>query len=251
MKSLNTTEIAQLEALWTDTLPDDQKSDVENRLKKDTEFRVAAEQLRLTLRYMDYKYREDLRKHLVNLPPPPVLTSTIWYKKQWIRAAIFIGVLITGLVFVLNRSVVTQAQAQLDPIVQKHLIAPIWTRSISGPVKIEEQISEAAKAYNQQDYAKAARLFGSAFESKPNDKDIAFFAGVSYLCNGKPDLAIRYLSPLLPDTGDGRLSWYLALAYLQQGNKPETNRLLEQLKSKNVTFSQRAEALLNELNIRQ
>lgn len=118
-----------------------------------------------------------------------------------------------------------------------------------------DQIRETKKAisfYQQKEYQLAATTFeqatrGIAIENLP--KEISFYAALSEAEIKQIDKAILKLEYLTVqgDIYKNDAQWYLALLYLQQGERNKAFDLLQELQKKNSLYQDKVEELIKQI----
>lgn len=107
-------------------------------------------------------------------------------------------------------------------------------------------LNAAVVAYSTKDFVQAAKQFSSLIEKVPENKAYAFYAAQAELAVNNSAKAIPLFRQLSSE-GDHpfvELSrWYLALAFLQEGNVVEAKKQLETIKSGQDKFAE-AQTLL-------
>lgn len=113
--------------------------------------------------------------------------------------------------------------------------------SIIGP-----PLDQAIRAYQGQNFAEAAAAFKTLEEQQPENIAFRFYQALSELSSNNPDQAITILSELLesPDHLFAEQSrWYLALAYLQKGDREAATAQLQAILPGGYKYSE-AQVLL-------
>ncbi len=116
-----------------------------------------------------------------------------------------------------------------------------------------DEIQEALLLYEQGDFENAIPLFEHALQSNNRDSSILnLYYGISLLGNGNAGEAIEPLQRAGANKEKNvplqrASSWYLALAYLANGNNEESLNILKTLKKENGDFQKDASELLEKI----
>jgi len=123
-----------------------------------------------------------------------------------------------------------------------NMIAPV-----SRGNEADSPEAEAFASYDMENYAGSARLFDQLYNSGKAGYAL-LYAGISYLETGQTDKAIRRLKVLSNTENDfaPAARWYLALAYLKDGNRQAAEEALRSL-TNHTEFSEQARQLLEAL----
>jgi hypothetical protein len=124
----------------------------------------------------------------------------------------------------------------------------------------QDTFREAMTYYIGEDYPKAAHALSALLRAEETSEDrllldqAAFFAGLCFLFTSHTDSAKVYLNlsyqsmqPVISD----RSSWYLAQAYLLDGDPDRAVELLESLAERSPGYSRKASTQLLEIRRRQ
>ncbi|MBR9920357.1 MAG: tetratricopeptide repeat protein [Bacteroidetes bacterium] len=94
--------------------------------------------------------------------------------------------------------------------------------------------AQAVSAYENQQFDQAAQAFASLQEIAPNEDPFQFYYCLSVLASGQPDKAIPGLELLSEDSNSlfqEQSRWYLALAYLKNGQLEQAKSSLAQIET--------------------
>lgn len=110
---------------------------------------------------------------------------------------------------------------------------------------VADNLEQGMEAYDNKDYKDAIKKLYAYYELT-KDANAGLFLGVSYLLDNQNELAISTLSSIisrLEPVGQEAASWYLSLAYLKNGDKVKSKKILEDLPNNGLYESQREELL--------
>lgn len=113
----------------------------------------------------------------------------------------------------------------------------------------DQLLSEGMNAYNQKDYKKASDVLYRYVNANPSDLNAQFYLGISSIEAGKAGEGIRYLDNVIEARGMlvEQAQWYLALAYLKEGDLTSCQRELKEIDVQGHDYRERAERLLEDL----
>ncbi|MBC8490235.1 MAG: tetratricopeptide repeat protein [Bacteroidetes bacterium] len=111
-------------------------------------------------------------------------------------------------------------------------------------------MSNALYYYETREYNKANIFFLELTNEGITNDTLMFYYGISSLGNNDPSKAINIFEMIL--TGQGRTffqqaEWYLALAYIKNGDKEKAIEMLEKLIDNNTYYKTDAKKLIKEL----
>jgi tetratricopeptide (TPR) repeat protein len=103
--------------------------------------------------------------------------------------------------------------------------------------------------YNLADYDLAIALFISGLQSDPDNNDLRFYLGSSYLAQGSYHDAINNFSMLREKASKyhSPAGWYLALAYLGNDQADEARKMFELIREEGGFYAGNAERILKKL----
>jgi len=110
-------------------------------------------------------------------------------------------------------------------------------------------LNQFAAFYGQQQYSQALQVLAQLEAADPSLKNqLAFYRGICELATGNTPAAIEALQPLQesPLLGENA-RWYLALAYLKEGQTTTASQLLNQLVQEGSTYAPKAKKILDQL----
>lgn len=115
---------------------------------------------------------------------------------------------------------------------------------------MEQKLKQALGYYDQENFEKALPLFQELAANDTKATNFQFYSGICLLGLKKSKEAIASFEKV-NQANDRRLQapaeWYLALAYLQLGQREEAQKRLQQIIENNTVFSQLASQVLQEL----
>ena len=116
-------------------------------------------------------------------------------------------------------------------------------------IDMDENFSLGLKKYSLNQFDSAYYFLSQARVGDAYATDLAFYAGISSLALQKNDVAIASFSNLLQERSkyDQQIRWYLALAYLGQGNVESCIQYLDQIEAEDFNY-QLAQKLKKELD---
>lgn len=109
--------------------------------------------------------------------------------------------------------------------------------------------ADAEMKFANQEYEKAASLYELTLQQHPSDAQSLYKSGVSYIKTGEAEKAIKNLRLVTGDktVGDDA-QWYLAVAYIQNGDPENAKSVLQQLAdSSKSAHAQNAQTMLTKL----
>lgn len=234
--SLNEENITLFDLYLRGELNNGEKADFEERLSSDEEFNKKYELYRLS---MDTIETFNIGQHMGNI----VDRERRRKKNTWlIPAAAAAIILITTPIIYFNF---------FRPTTNQELyIAYYSPYPADQNVRGGGQSDQAMTLYRTEKYTEAIPIFESIVTSNNSSPRIHLFLGNCYLNTSNLSKAIENFkmssdinSKIITQNGE----WYLALAYLKQGNRKNARAQLEFIISTNHLFKEKAGKLLNEL----
>lgn len=141
--------------------------------------------------------------------------------------------------------------AQPDDLYAQHFSLPPDNLTIRGDDN-QQLLNEAMALYNDQQFAQALQHF-EAWEAQHADSiPVIFYSAISHMAMGEMQPAIEKLQLIMLDrTANNAYTaasrWYLALAYLQDGEKIKAEDLLKDLAGGSSSYAPKAGNLLEQL----
>jgi len=172
------------------------------------------------------------KKHPVKQPKLHVLNSS-WAKV----AAILIVLLIPAGIWLNN-------YLEQDTLLNDHYLqyySKNGHRSLPNQTEIDP-ITNAFELFRTKEYDKAAPVFESMADTMSKPEEMYLYAAI---CNlrleneNKRDLSIRQLQKVLNSNNNHKepATWFLAVAYFENGNKDQAEKLFEKIASSDSHFN--------------
>ena len=192
-----------------------------NLLEEDEEFRKEFEFQKDLKQAIAVSQREDLRATLQQLEKKAGSRRLLPLPRKWLVAASFFLLVTLGFWSVQNRFFPSNEalyHEHFEPMRNK--VMPITRGSDVQTIEYK-----AFAAYESAEYNTAINLFNSVED--PKQDHILFIKAMCYLSLDKNNEAVEILLPLATDRRSSEISddyseearWYLALAYLNQGEE--------------------------------
>ncbi|HPE33770.1 MAG TPA: tetratricopeptide repeat protein [Bacteroidales bacterium] len=110
-------------------------------------------------------------------------------------------------------------------------------------------MSKALLYYEVKDFDSAILLMNDILLREKNNAEIMFYLANAYLAEGESENAILWLKKSAAENSDfsDQINWYLALAYLQQNDTKTARSHLEMLAGKNNFYREKACKLIRQL----
>ena len=127
---------------------------------------------------------------------------------------------------------------------------PNYAAAIERGDESENLYKEAFQLYEQSQYPQAINLLLQLIETRPDDVNLQFYLGLSYLSSSQHSKAIPFLQKVVGNRGnrfEEQAQWYLALALLKEGHSRESIAYLKSLVNKKGYNYEVAEELLSVL----
>ena len=107
----------------------------------------------------------------------------------------------------------------------------------------------AFQFYERKEYQEAIQNLGDLLKDHPNDQNLQFYLGLSYLAIGKSNSASLHLKKIAQS--DHKLAepaaWYLGLSYLQADDQQNATVIFSEIVKNNSSYRQRAQEILEKL----
>lgn len=119
-------------------------------------------------------------------------------------------------------------------------------RSIDDEENSNTLINHAVQAYANGNYGEAAETFNRLLEPNPDNVAFKFYEAISHLSDNKPTTAIPIFESLVSQSGhlfEEQSRWYLALAYLKNGEKEKAVSSFNQIQEGEFKFGEKKEIL--------
>lgn len=136
-----------------------------------------------------------------------------------------------------------QPQQSATQLYNAYYATPVYqpTPPQRGGATHSQAYAQAIEAYNQREFASAAKLFGGSSD------DELFYQAVSLTETGQMPTAIAIFTRLAQlDESEYQedAQWLLALAYLRAGQRAEAQRVLTQIAAKSGVYTEKANELI-------
>lgn len=183
---------------------------------------------------------------------PNIPVGSLPRKKPRRRTVLLLLVIIAGMA-----AAIWYAQYQKNQETQTlylRYFAPPANVYLAQPPRTGEELAfpqrtRAMSYYDEGRYAAALPLFESYLIRQPSDATTRFYFGIAQLALHQTQQAIETLSTAaeqLPDR-QTEINWYLALAFLQNGDVVTAKKILRPLLETPGAYQQRTEDLLRDL----
>jgi hypothetical protein len=251
MKELTTQEINLLFAYWDGELTQTERAAIEQRLSVDPGFKAEADALKetqnLLISLRRRKWKAEMQQWEKELPPVETPVS-IW-RQWWVWG---LGMLLLVLAIVLWRG--RPADEKNPPVSPANDLAKAYfeappLRGVTMGSPGDSLRKHAQSAYLNQDYKKAATLFGNYLATNPTDSTLSlYYKGVSELGAGQYNDACQTMRDAQKKyTNDpNAVRWYLALALTGASRNVEAIQVLDSL-SQDLNYGERARELREKL----
>lgn len=251
---LNAHDIELIERSLDGQLNDTEKTVFSQRMASDADFKAEVEAYQEAILAVKLAGEDAimavLREEQAKLKGAKVIPI---FKKNYKTFSILRGALaaasIAALVFVgnwvWNRP--NEPTVQLSPLVMTYF-QPYPALGIHRGGETKDVITEALRTYGQNDYKNAIPLLEESFNIK-KDSLLLFYKSIAYLGNGQADKAQPILTALQgSDTVPTEsVVWYLALAYVELGEKEKAVALLKNIANTEGGNQQKAIDILAKL----
>lgn len=246
MKELSDTDIQLLEDFWNGQLSDTKKQEVENRLNKDAAFRTLANEWQLLFtqariapkdeveeagqikdRLLNYAKEEKETKKVRSIRPIYYLLS----------AAAAVALILLWLNF-------------NDTLLEKDPASRYFTHLSRDNANLSPSIESGEDAYDQKKYDRAYALLLEEVAAGSDSLNL-IYSSVAAIGSEQGAQAILILEPLVNTESwqlyQSEIQWYLALAYIQEGETGKASTLLKTIADANGEYSKNAQALVEQI----
>lgn len=244
----------QIEMYLSGTLTEQERAAFEQKLARDQTFRQEVElhrqvaetlkgekvhQLRRVLETVDKNWKEDQGN------------KENQFRLLSIRSLIAVAATVLLLVFAYQLFVPESSSSEeLFAEYFEPYQMVLTQRSLSADSTMNITLNTAIRNYQDSQFKAAATAFQQLQTQYPENKAFTFYLGLAQLSAGNSDSSINAFSTLLADPTHlfvEQCRWYLALAYLQQGNNGLAATQLQAITSGTFKY-EAAQALLEEIN---
>jgi len=246
MKELSDLDIQLLEDFWNGQLSDTKKQEVENRLNKDAAFRTLANEWQLLFTQARIAPKEEveeasqIRDRLLNYAEEEKGTNKIRSIRPiyyLLSAAAAVALILLWLNF-------------NDSLFEKDPASRYFTHLSRDNANLSPGIESGEDAYDQKKYDRAYTLLLEEVAAG-NDSLNLIYASVAAIGSNQAEKAILILAPLVNTESwqlyQSEIQWYLALAYLQEGESEKASRLLKTIINAKREYSKEAQALMEQI----
>ncbi len=248
MKELSDLDIQLLEDFWNGQLSETKKQEVENRLNKDAAFRTLADEWQLLFtqariapkeeekeagqikdRLLNYAKEEKEIKKIRSIRPIYYLLS----------AAAAVALILLWLNF-------------NDSLFEKDPASQYFSHLSRDNANLSPGIESGEDAYDQKKYDRAYTLLVEEVAAGSDSLNL-IYASVAAIGNKQGAQAILILEPLVNTESwqlyQSEIQWYLALAYMQEGETEKASVLLKIIADANGEYAKNAQALIKQIRV--
>ena len=221
---LSSQEVDLLSAYWNAALPLEEQQALELRMREEPAFRQAVEQLHAIDLALAAARDQKIIQFLKQQDTPVVGK----FGRNWLWLVAGLGIAVVAY-FWWNASTHTVEQPKPNPIMAflQPYPSPVSTLSAQDP-KVSGYVT-----YDQGRYADAMPMLEQEFiASGGRDSLLLFYEGIASLQLNNPDKAIGIFSRFTGSTTipQDDNSWFLALAYVQKGDRNAALKIVSLLK---------------------
>lgn len=115
----------------------------------------------------------------------------------------------------------------------------------------DPRFAEGMVSYKLGNYAEALAFWQPLLETGTANDTLNYFAGVALLAGQQPAQAIERLQPIAQQPQSAYQTdaqWYLALAYLLEGQQATAREMLQELSSGQHTYTQKSREILQKMD---
>ncbi|MFT4661693.1 MAG: tetratricopeptide (TPR) repeat protein [Patiriisocius sp.] len=200
-------------------------SDVVLNLKRKYENIDEVNKLKLTLANKGNEYfKEDGGGKIIHL------------KKYLMAAAAIAAIFVVGFFIFGPKESLYDQYAQFNPV------------NVQVKGDLDQDLVDGVRKYNAKEFLESDKFLRSYLKNYPEDVQIHFVMGSSYMQQEKHDNAlIIFGSDIIQNSiFKYKADWYIALIYLKQGNTEECKKILN-LINQNSSYYSDAQSLMREL----
>jgi hypothetical protein len=247
MESDNT-RIERIQAYLENLMTPAEQSAFQIELETDPSLRKELEDLRKARiaveAYAQMKVREEVAAAFAHVKNEQQAANG---RRTYLRmAAIFLLLVAASFSFILLRNTYDPARMYKSSFeLYPNRIGTMGSASGSDPLR------EGMNAYSLGEFRKALDLLQSVGADHPAKTEARFYEAQSLMALNETDAAADAFQTLLAETDqfDEPGQWYLALAYLKQGNETAAKALLSEISTTNGHYKQEAASrMLTKLN---
>lgn len=183
-------------------------------------------------RRIENNIKDLQKKHPIKQTKVHILHST------WLKVAAVLLVLLIPAGILLNNYL------KQDTLLNDHYLqyySKNGHRSIPGQTEVDPK-TKAFELYKTKQYDKAAPVFEHLAEAMDKPEEMYLYAAICNLRLGgeqKRDLSIHQLQKVLNSNNNHKeaATWFLAVAYFENGNKDQAEKLFEEIVSSDSHFN--------------
>jgi hypothetical protein len=249
-------DIDLVERYFDNTLTEQETAQLKYRLDSDSELKRLFEQEKLLINTIRYQGAQNNLQFLKQLEqtleqPQGRLNMKPWY---YYAAAACIALLIAAGIFWPSSQDTSKDlyAAYFEPypnVFEPTLRSSNAASHLRGSITATSERSEAFKAYEDENYEKASRLFATLIKEN-KEPGMLLLLGNSNLALGRTTEAKENFSELITtfDDLDIQAKWFLSLCYLKEGNVTQARELLKELGDTEISYATKARELLNKVD---
>ena len=230
---MSSNENEELDAYLRRELTDPEQSALEARLAVDEALRDELAWRTDLVQGVRVVGRAELRNYLQQVEQRAAAEAAALpaARRRWLRWA---AVAAVGLLLVVSTYLLWLRPLPSDALFQSYFdpypnVVAVVER---GPETPREQLALAMRRYEAQQYAPAAQLLEEMLRTYPENDTLHFYLGNCYLATSQPARAadhFRHVIGAEKRALTDQARWYLALAFVAQGERSEARRALETL----------------------
>lgn len=257
--NLSERDIFQLEALWQNSLDPSEKEALEKRLQEDAEFHKAAADWKLIVTEgflpptAEQKELAEIKARVLGYAETSEISPEKEKEKEKIEKSerkpiirrLYIGLAAAAaLLLLLWLGPLKGLLLPDNPSEQFFAHLPRDNANLSGDGETGQQ------AYDRKAYKKAYTALLEEVAAGGDSLNI-IYAGVAAIGSSQAEKAIPLLEPLLSSENwqlyQAEISWYLALAYVDQQQWEQATKLLQTIDQANGPYSTQAKELIQDI----
>ncbi|MBX2874172.1 MAG: hypothetical protein KTR30_18785 [Saprospiraceae bacterium] len=239
MKNLSEADIQKLEDYWSGLLDAEEAHLLEQRLESDSAFREAAAEWRLVLEEAlvppleEKEEQDEIKARLLGYASDEKKTSHfVEHKELKRRKPAVLRRIYTGLAVAAAIALLLWLTPLNQLFQPQNRSDAFFTHLSRDNANLSSDISIGEQAYDQKKYKKAFPALMDDVRSQGDSLNL-IYASVAAIGSGQGEQAIQILDPLAVLEGwklyRAEIHWYLALAYLDQGQLAKTEQLLDDI----------------------
>ena len=229
------------------TLSEEERNELERLLENDPEFKATSELENDLHAVLVDSGKEHLKQQFVDFENRGQEVTSETSSPSFLRYAVAACIII-GLSVFISKSFINTTSTD-DLFAQNFEPYQNIVKPIERGEGIDTPQEEAFFKYEMKDYETAIKGFEAEFE-KTNDSYYLFYMANAYLALDTPNKAIPLLEKhqTFKDDFYEKSRWYLALAYLKEGNKEKSSMLLKEISNSTGYAHKQAKTLLKAMD---